>query len=379
MTIAFFSNFMNHHQIGVADELYKLTSGHYYFIETQKISDTMIQNGYPVLERDYILRPYSDNNHASIAKELARNADVVIFGGNEELQEYRFARLKDNKLTFEYSERWLKKGLVNLLSPRLLYFVLTYHMFFRKKSNYYALCSSAYAALDYNMLGTFRGKCFKWGYFTKILDNTKSDLAGLVQKDGITNMMWCARFIDWKHPEVPIYLAQYLKNKGYSFKIDMFGSGELDNKTKQLAKELNVEDVISFRGNLPNAQILNEMKKHELYIFTSDRNEGWGAVANEALSCGCLLIANRAIGSVPYLIEDGESGFVYNSMNDLFCKVEYAICNPLIRVKIAKKGYENIIRNWSPFTAASNLYYLSKSLLESEERNVIKQGPCSLA
>jgi glycosyltransferase involved in cell wall biosynthesis len=45
-----------------------------------------------------------------------------------------------------------------------------------------------------------------------------------------------------------------------------------------------------------------------VFIFTSDRNEGWGAVLNEAMGSGCAVVAADLIGSVPYLIEHKKMG-----------------------------------------------------------------------
>lgn len=380
MTIVFYSCFMNHHQIGISDELYILTEGNYFFVESQQISEEMIKSGYPVYERDYILRPYQNQQDADYSKRLAITADVAIFGGNEELSKYRFPRLKNKKLTLEYSERWLKKGLINLLSPRLIYFFITYHLFYRRNHNYYALCSSAYASADYNFLGAFRNKCFKWGYFTEVNEwNIKEKFNKSLTDNIKIRFMWCARFIDWKHPEIPIMLAKHLKNKGYSFTIDMFGSGKIILDIKNKAKELKVEDVVSFKGNVPNTVIINEMKLHDIFLFTSDQNEGWGAVANEALSAGCLLIANKNIGAVPYLVEDNVSGLTYDNLNSLFDKVDKVMDNKQLIKEIAINGYNEILKNWTPFKAAENLYKLSEELLVSTNVNIIEQGPCSIA
>ncbi len=41
--------------------------------------------------------------------------------------------------------------------------------------------------------------------------------------------------------------------------------------------------------------------------MTSHRGEGWGMVVNEALSCGCCVIANRELGAAPWLVEHGKN------------------------------------------------------------------------
>lgn len=42
--------------------------------------------------------------------------------------------------------------------------------------------------------------------------------------------------------------------------------------------------------------------------------KGWEAVANEAMSNGCVLAAADTIGSTPYLIKEGVTGFSFRLM-----------------------------------------------------------------
>lgn len=67
----------------------------------------------------------------------------------------------------------------------------------------------------------------------------------------ITPLMWCSRYLMWKHPELPILMAERLKRKGYRFRLDMYGSGEYESRTKQLAKNLGVTDVVRFTVTCP--------------------------------------------------------------------------------------------------------------------------------
>lgn len=378
MKIAFFSNFFNHHQLGVSDELWRITKGNFYFIETMPMPETMINNGYPQLSRVYIVRAYHSQEEKNFALSLALNADVAIFGGNKELELYRYNRLKQNKLSFEHSERWLKKGYINLFSPRLIYSQIMYHIFYRNKSNYYALCSGAYAHNDYYLLGNFRGKCFKWGYFTEV---DEIDISKVIEErnNQTVKIMWCSRFIGWKHPELPIQLAQRLKKKGFSFHIDMYGSGAKLSIAKNMATKLNVNDVVSFKGNLPNQLILSEIKKHHLFLFTSDQNEGWGAVANEAQSNGCLLIGSDEIGAVPFLVENDFSGLIFKSrdIDSLVQKVEYAISNIDRTNEMIHNAYFSVKQIWSPQKAAENFVLLADALLKGGNKNIISEGICS--
>lgn len=377
MNIAFYTNFINHHQVLLADELYQLSGGQYRFVETMPMFDWLKSGGYDDFSsRPYVLQAWKDDASKKKAEELCVNADVAIFGADS--LDYQIIRAKTGKLSFEASERWLKKGILNLLSPRLLRNMWYYHTLFRKKP-VYKLCSSAYAAGDQYKMFSFKDRCYKWGYFTRVDDY---DIEASLDNRQATEfrLMWCARFLKWKHPEMAIKLAARLKAKGYTFTLDMYGSGVELERMQLLARQLDVTDVVRFCGNLPNDQILEQMRCHDIFLFTSDRNEGWGAVANEAMSNGCVLVGSDAIGSVPFLVKDGENGCVFKScdLDSLMNKVEYLLNNRTEIRRLAVNGYLTMKTVWSPENAARNLMTLIDDLRNGRDTSVA-DGPCSKA
>lgn len=326
--------------------------------------------------RPYVLQAWKDDASKKKAEELCVNADVAIFGADS--LDYQIIRAKTGKLSFEASERWLKKGILNLLSPRLLRNMWYYHTLFRKKP-VYKLCSSAYAAGDQYKMFSFKDRCYKWGYFTRV-DDYDIEASLDKRKDAVFRLMWCARFLKWKHPEMAIKLAARLKAKDYAFTLDMYGSGVELERMQLLARQLDVTDVVRFCGNLPNDQILEQMRCHDIFLFTSDRNEGWGAVANEAMSNGCVLVGSDAIGSVPFLVKDGENGCVFKScdLDSLMNKVEYLLNNRTEIRRLAVNGYLTMKTVWSPENAARNLMTLIDDLRNGRDTSVA-DGPCSKA
>lgn len=380
MQLVFFSNFINHHQANVADELYKLTNGNYTFVELCPIYDWLLKGGYSDLSsRPYVLQAWRNKENMDRAMELLYSADVALFSCPESWK-YEALRAKTGKLTFDVSERWLKRGWLNLTSPRLLKYFWYYYTVFSHE-NVYKLCSSAFACGDHYKLHSFKDRCYKWGYFTKVDESFSVETHLAVSTLGsVHTLMWCARFLRWKHPELPIQMAARLKEKGYNFVLDMYGSGEKLELNKALAKYLNVEDVVNFKGNMPNNDILKAMREHELFLFTSDKNEGWGAVANESMSNGCAIVASDAIGSIPFLVNDGVNGCVFESCNlDSLCeKVEWLLDNPEKRLQIAAKAYQTMRDVWSPKNAANNFLKLVK-MLQGGNNTLPIDGPCSKA
>ena len=374
MTITYFSCFINHHQVWVADELSRITNGNYRFVCVEEMPETFKKNGYAdYFSRDYVVRAYTKEGHRE-ANQLAEESDVVIFGGHEDVQEYRTVRLRTGRLTFECGERWLKRGWLNLLSPRLLKAQWRYHTKYYKAPNYYALCISAYGAGDYRKLHSFVGKCFKWAYFTEVDD---WDLSKKVYSG--KKLMWCNRFISWKHPELAVKMAKKLKDEGYQFQLNMYGGGEMKETIASLINELEVKDVVKICGTAPNDVIRDEMRQHDVLLTTSDRNEGWGATVNEGMSNGCVVIGSDAVGSVPRLIRDGYNGLVYSSNNleSLCSKVKEVLSQPEKCRTIAEHAYETLKKEWSPKNGAERLVYLCEGLLSSSKVE-IADGPCSL-
>lgn len=380
MTIAFFTNFINHHQVPVADELYAVYGADYTFIETTPMPDKFKKTGYPdFTARPYILQAWKDDSKYNEAVHLAKTVDVALFDGNESLP-FEIARYKNQSklLSFEVSERWCKKGCINYLSPRFIHWYYHYITTFRK-CNIYKLCCSAYLPNDMYRVKAFKNRCYKWAYFTQ---TPVFDIESVISNRSVdkVRMMWCARFIKWKHPELPVMVAQELKEAGYNFEINMYGGGILLDDIKDLITKYNVGDVVHLRGNLPNNQILEKLKEHDLFIMTSDRNEGWGAVVNEALSNGCAVVGDEMVGSIPYLVQHGKNGRIYKTTDIGSLKEElifYLNNNDILRAN-CKEAYRTMTEEWSPINAVKQLIYLIGFLGNTNNYN-IKTGPCSKA
>lgn len=395
MKLVFYSVVLNHHQAPVADEFYRLLGNEYCFVELINLGDMKgATDDYS--KRPYLLRAWESTETHERAMELARTADCCVFGGTDALP-FEKERMKLGLLSFDMGERWLKKGWKSLASPRLLKWLSAYYIGGWSKKPIYKLCMSAFAAEDHNRLGTFKGKCYKWGYFTQVNLHNESPSTGsgtnhpgesfepleplnLSETANFVRLMWCARFIDWKHPELAILLAERLKQRGSRFQLDMFGDGEMREALEQKSNELGLSDCVKFHGNIPNEQIHQAMQEHNFFLFTSDRGEGWGAVANEAMSEGCLLIGSDEIGAVPYLVKDGENGLIFKSrdLDSLYEKVDWAIEHSDVCLNIREAAKQSMQNVWSPENAAMSLLKLIDNLKQGKDTPFDK-GPCSPA
>ena len=377
MKVTFYSNFLTHHQVPFCIEMQKRLGNDFKFVSTVKIFQWRLDLGFEDLDKkyDFVVRSYEDEEQYNEAKKLALDSDIVIIGSTtDELIE---ERLKQDKLTFRYRARvfifpdgfWktiLDKDKMKLFWQR--------HIKYRKNKNLHLLCANAYGAKDFNKLGLYKGKTYKWGYF---LANNSYDIDELINKKEQNEKMqiiWVARFISWKHPEIVIKLARNLKKQGYNFNIQMLGTGKLEEKIKTKVKNENLSDVIDIVGQVPSDKVKDYMEKANIFIGTSDSYEGWGAVINESMNAGCAIVANKKMGSVPFLIGDTDSGLMYENYKDFEEKVKLLINNKDLRHKFSKNAYNYITTRWTGEVAAENIIKMFEDVLNNKEVS-IKEGP----
>lgn len=191
-------------------------------------------------------------------------------------------------------------------------------------------------------------------------------------------IIWVGRFLKWKHPEYVIKLAKILKKENYKFNIQMLGQGVLEEKIKKQIKKNNLEDVVEMVGQVPSEEVKDYMEKANIFIGTSDSNEGWGAVINESMNAGCTVIASKKMGSVPFLIKNNENGMIFSTFKEFESEVKYAINNKELREKLSKNAYKFITEKWTAKVATENLLQLFESILEENEIQ-ITEGPSSKA
>ena len=379
MKVTFYSNFLTHHQVPFCLEMQKRLGDDFKFVSTVKIFQWRLDLGFEDLDRkyDFVVRSYENDETYNEAKQLALESDVVIIGST--VDDLIVERLKQDKLTFRYRARVFifPDGFFNtIFNKEKMKLFYNRHIKFRKNKNLHMLCANAYGAKDFNSLGLYKDKTYKWGYFLATNHYDIDKLLEDKEKNEKMQIIWVARFINWKHPEVVLKLAKNFKKQNYNFNIQMLGTGKLEEKIRNRVKKQNLEDVIEVVGQVPSDNVKEYMEKANIFIGTSDSREGWGAVINESMNAGCAIVANKKMGSVPFLIGDNNRGYMYNGYKDLENKVKELINNKALRQKFSKNAYKYITTKWTGEIAAENILELFGSIINKTELKV-KEGPAS--
>lgn len=374
MKITFISNYINHHQIPLANELYSYLGEDYHFIQTEPMEEERVQMGWgsEVCNIPYLLYFYEQPEKC---RQLVLDSDVVVFGGVED-ESYIKPRLEKGLFTIRCSERIYKEGQWKMISPRGLIKKYQDHIRYRKK-DVYLLCAGGYVADDFRLIGAYPDKMLKWGYFVEKYNYDLKELFTIKDSNDETVILWVGRMITLKHPEYAVYMASTLKSQGKKFKLRFIGDGEKKEELLKLAHELGLEDCVEFLGFMTPKEVRKQMESAHIVLMTSNRIEGWGAVVNEAMNAACVVVASHIVGSAPYLIKHEENGLVFKAGNvaSLTKEVTKIIDNTSYRKEMAQKAYETIDKLWNPQTAAKRFI----EFCNTKKVDSYKDGPCSKA
>lgn len=377
MTISFFSNFLLLHQTPFCEAMVNLIGEGFKFVATERIPADRLAMGYEDLSHSvgYAVNSYESAAEYAEAMRLGIESDVVIIGSASDV--FIKERLKKNKVTFRYSERLFKQGLWRVLDPRV--FKSRFIRDFKNRNKQlYMLCASAYTASDCRFILSYPGKTYKWGYFPKVKKYNEPELmAGKQHSKPL--ILWVGRLLKLKQPEHAISMAYELSQKGFDFNLIIIGEGPQRSSLERKTKELGLEKLITFKDFMPQTEVRQHMERANIFIFTSDRQEGWGAVLNEAMNSGCAVVANDEIGSVPFLIKNGENGFTYHKdVSQMIAIVSKLITDRPMTERLGLAAYRTMQSEWNADTAANRLIQLIRSIKSGKILD-IEYGPISKA
>ncbi|MDK2782824.1 MAG: hypothetical protein PWQ32_413 [Thermococcaceae archaeon] len=147
----------------------------------------------------------------------------------------------------------------------------------------------------------------------------------------------------------------------------IFAGGPKDKnyeiKLRSLAKETNLN--VEFAGKVPYEKMLELYSKASIVALTSFE-ETFGMVIAEAMATGTPVIASR-VGGIPYMIEDGETGFLVdpNNPKDIAEKLVTLVSDKHLRSKMGRGGKKLAEERWKDEIIARkllNLYLTSANL-----------------
>ncbi|MEM4360238.1 MAG: glycosyltransferase [Candidatus Bilamarchaeaceae archaeon] len=240
---------------------------------------------------------------------------------------------------------------------------------------HHLLIVGPYCADDFKWIGAFRHRMWRWGYFPAVPETISRP------ENEVPVILWAGRMLDWKRVDLLVRAAAWVRARRAHFRLRLMGYGPEESRLRALVARLGLLDVCEFIPPHPPEEVGKAMEHADIYVLPSNRQEGWGAVVNEAMSRGCCVIGSKSAGSVPWLIQDGVNGHIFegNRVEDLGRILLYCIQNPDHTRQMGLAARATMLNLWSPEVAAERLLRLCDALERGESSPFDDDGPCSPA
>lgn len=120
-------------------------------------------------------------------------------------------------------------------------------------------------------------------------------------------LIWPHRLDTEKRPDAVVGIARELRRRGVPVEIDVWGSNVLDGEASRLFAEFE-EVGVRYRGPYQGGLLTLPTEEYHALLLTS-QSEGLPLVLVQSLLRGLPVVAT-AVGGVPDLIRDGETGLL---------------------------------------------------------------------
>jgi len=296
---------------------------------------------------------------------LVDRSDIIFVGA---ILDKRLCRLvKNNPKSvpiFEHLSRF-RPFFPNIVveSLRRIKFYLTIQRRLSHLNKKYVLCRSSFAGSDFRFCGWSKRTTLKFSYFP-ILSYASDE-----QLKDKQDILYVGRDIGVKHPEIALFAYRLLSQRQPN-KLYIVGEG--------LKKYVDRDDII-WNESIENRDLLKLFAKSSVFVFPSDRREGFGVVVLEALAAGCIVFANSSAGATRYLINDKKNGFSYKTKRGLKKRIAYFEKMPPEQIlEMRRNAVRTVQLLWNGSVAAKRMVCFIKCFIEGSEFVPYAEGPFSL-
>ena len=105
----------------------------------------------------------------------------------------------------------------------------------------------------------------------------------------------------------------FVQDKYPDASLILLGNGPLKSEFEQYVTDHHLQNV-SFVGQVPNTEIYRYLNEADIMV-SSSRFDNMPVSVLEGFKAGLLVIASK-VGGVPYMIEDGQNGLLFENNND---------------------------------------------------------------
>lgn len=315
MRVVFYTNSVSPHQLPLAQELVKrIGAADYRYVYTQELSKERKRLGWAGGAEEWIVYQH---DRPQECREWLETCEVLICG----LRDFPlFARrAATRRKTIYASERWFKPipicvcgirltlpGWIRLLHLQYLGYARKIARLMSEENNqfcYYPM--GVWAQRDMELICRMFGvskqnygsKMKLWGYFVAP-SQVEVGTHHSTERSEI-RILWVGRMIHLKRVDTLIRAVASLPGK---VTLNIYGTGPKKWDWERLATRVEREREggsrrIMFHDAVSIDEVRRLMREHDIYVLSSNGEEGWGATLNEAIEEKMRVIGTYEAGA----------------------------------------------------------------------------------
>jgi len=145
-----------------------------------------------------------------------------------------------------------------------------------------------------------------------------------------------------------------------NLQVVIIGKGSEVNNLQKLSRNLDLQEIVTFKGELRGKELEDWYSVADLFILPS-LTEGKPVVIYEAMSSECAVIATN-VGGIPDQVKDNHTGLLFEpeDMDALANKIKYLLDNEDVMKKMGENGRKLVINEgwtWEGYAKRINNVY----------------------
>ncbi len=148
--------------------------------------------------------------------------------------------------------------------------------------------------------------------------------------------------------------------------ILLIGSGPLENKLKNMTKELGIEKNVHFFGNVDEETLKAAFNACDVFCLPSNyRSEAFGIVQLEAFAAGKPVVSCNLPSGVPYVNQNGKTGIIVppNDPSALAAAINKLLSDDDLREKLGIQALERVTKEFTADQMAVNTLAIYNKLI----------------
>ena len=145
-----------------------------------------------------------------------------------------------------------------------------------------------------------------------------------------------------------------------NLQVVIIGKGSEVNNLQKLSRNLDLQEIVTFKGELRGKELEDWYSVADLFILPS-LTEGKPVVIYEAMSSECAVFATN-VGGIPDQVKDNHTGLLFEpeDMDALANKIKYLLDNEDVMKKMGENGRKLVINEgwtWEGYAKRINNVY----------------------